>query len=159
MEQASGIWEIVAKLIITIGAVGGAIYALITYNTKIKKWRKHRSDRRVALDKIIELAMSGGSCMTCNVDDLWKTIEKQTENIEQLTKNVEELIKQNDQQNAALARSLKQRSVHDTAILGIVEAIRSGKANGKMDDIYDMLIGYLSEEAHRPAFKETGRYL
>jgi len=69
MRTAYEVFKISAYVVITFVGVITAIYTLITYNKKIKTWRKIRRERQEKLDNLLENTALH-NCGNCSIEEL-----------------------------------------------------------------------------------------
>jgi len=149
MRTAYEVFKISAYVVITFVGVITAIYTLITYNKKIKTWRKIRRERQEKLDNLLENTALH-NCGNCSIEELRDQVNTISESVETLANLVKETVRRNEQQDIEIMRSRRQREVHDIALFALVDERKQSGANGAITNAHEALTNYLRDEAHKP---------
>jgi septal ring factor EnvC (AmiA/AmiB activator) len=75
-----------------------------------------------------------------------------TATVQQLADTVDEIAEQNKRQDAEIARSLEQRSAHDSCLFALVDVAKQNGHNGAVTEAHKEMMAYLKKEAHTPVY-------
>jgi len=145
MESISQSAQGIALIIIALAGVAGAIYMLINHNSKFRAWLDKRRERQSKLDHLI----ANADKIQCS-KELTEQIQILANSVEELTRSVERTKEHNLRQDREIARSLKQREVHDIALFALVEVAKKEGNNGAVANAYQAMLAYMRDQANTP---------